>query len=220
MALELDGRCQYLPVLSPLLKSSPLRSVTVKESLRIRHADVPSEVAIAMLKAELQRSITALDFPGFHPADLTFVSHLGPFSSLKYLGCDTRCQGGGECVFPLTDSDIERLASALPQLVTLYLGHECKYGHHNLTIKSMTSLSTHCLSLEHLHLPCDLTNTSEDAKMESGEPDPRLEIQSSCTLRHLAHDWMTVPSRRDVEALKIVTSALHHLFPQLRLNWE
>ena len=220
ITLELDGRRQHLQVLFPLLKSSPLREVAVKESLQIQHADVPGEVAIAMLKAELQRNITSLVFTGFHPTDLTFVSHLGQFSSLKFLGCDTRCQDHEECVFPLADSDIERLASALPRLVTLRLGHECKYGHHNLTIKSMISLSTHCLSLESLFLPCDLTNTSEDAKTESGEPDPRLEIQSSCTLRHLAHKWVTVPSRGDVEAFKIVTSALHHLFPQLRLIWE
>jgi len=220
MTLELDGRRQNLPALFPLLKSSPLREINIKESLRNRHVDVPREVVIAMLKAELQRRITALVFFGFHPADLTFVSHLGSFSSLKLLGCDTRCQDPGECVFPLTDSDIERLASWLPRLITLRLGHGCEYGHSNLTIKSMISLSTHCLSLANLYLPCDLTNISEEAKTESGEPDPRLEVQSSCPLRHLAHKWVIVPPRGDIEAFKMVTSALHHLFPRLRLIWE
>ena len=211
MVLELDGRRQHLPVLFSLLKSSPVQEVTVNESLRIRHVDVPSEVTITMLKVELHRSLNRLIFIGFHPAELTFVSHLGPFSSLKTLGCDTRCQGPGECVFPLTDSDIDRLASGLPQLVTLRLGHECKYGHYNPTIKSMMSLSTHCPSLEKLHLPCDLTKISEDAKMESGESDPRLRTRSSCALIYLALQWMIRPT--DIEALEIMESGLRNLFP-------
>ena len=220
MTLELDSRRQHLQVVFPLLKSSPLQEVTIKESLRIRHDDVPSEVAIALIRAELHQRINTLVFTGFHPVNLTFVSHLGPFNSLETLVCDTQCHDPGECAFPLTDSDIERLANGLPQLLTLRLGHECEYGHYNLTIKSMISLSTHCLSLDTLYLPCDLTNTSEDAKTESGEPDPRLEIQSSCMLRNLAHQWVTVPPRDDTEALKIVTSALRHLFPQLQPIWE
>ena len=216
MTLELDGPRQHLPILFSLLKSSPLREVTVKESFKVRHVDVPSEVAIAILKAELHPSINTLTFDGFHPADLTFVSHLGPFSSLKKLWCSTRCRGPGECVFPLTDSDIERLASGLPQLATLCLGHECEHEHFNLTIKSMISLSTHCLSLKKLYLPCDLTNISEDVKMESGEPDPRLKTRSSCALEFLAFRWLMIRPK-DFEAFKIMESGFLNLFPLLEL---
>ena len=214
VTLELSSRHQHLPVLFFLLKSSPLTEVTVKESVKIRHVGVPSEVAIAMLKVELHRSVNTLAFTGFHPADLTFISHLGPFSSLTTLECDTRCQEPTQCVFPLTDSDIEQLASGLPQLVALYLGHKCTYNHPNTTIKSMVSLSTHCPSLGTLYLPCDLTNISEDVKMESGEPDPRLKTRSSCTLRVLGLHWMVRP--KDIEALEIMKSSLRHLFPLLR----
>jgi len=151
-------------------------------------------------------------FFGFHPTNLTFLSHLGPFDSLKMLECTTRCWSQ-QCVSPLTDSDIERLASALPQLVILRLGHMCKHSSHHTTIKSMISLSTHCLSLEDLSLPCDLTNVSEDAKTESGEPDPRLEIRSPCKLQSLT--WVVMPPPEDIEAFGIAVSALRHLFPWL-----
>ena len=166
-----------------------------------------------MLKAELHRSVNTLVFTRFHPADLTFVSHLGPFSSLAKLEYNTRCQWPQQCFFPLTDSDIEQLASGLPQLVTLCLGHKCRHSHPNTTIKSMLSLSTHCPSLDTLYLPCDLTNIFEDAKMESGESDPRLKTRSSCTLKSLAFEWMISP--KDIEALEIMDSGFYNLFPLL-----
>ena len=216
VTLELNDRYQHLPALFSLLKSSPLQGVTIKESLRIRHVDAPSEVATAIIKTELHQRIGTLVFTGFHSADLTSISHLGPFNSLKKLVGDTQCQDHGECVFPFTDSDIERLASGLPQLVTLRLGHQCEYGHVNITIKSMISLSTHCPSLDSLCLPCDLTNISEDIKLGSGEPDPRLKIRSSCVLRDLAFQWMIGPG--NVEALGIMESAMRHLFPLLQFT--
>jgi hypothetical protein len=61
-----------------------------------------------------------------------------------------------------------------------------------------------------------LTNISEDVKTESREPDPRLEIQSPCTLKFLLSHWVIIPPPEDIEALRIVASALHHLFPWLR----
>jgi len=168
-----------------------------------------------MLNVKLQRSINYLSFTGLDPANFTFLSRLGPFGSLKTLRCCTWCPGSGQCVSPLTDSDIERLASELPQLVTLCLGHECKWIPHNTTIKSMISLSTHCPSLEILRLPCNLTGTSEDIKPGSGVSDPRLEIRRPCKLRVLALQWVTMPSPEDTEALEVVVSVLHHLYPLL-----
>ena len=211
MVLELrDYYYQHLPVLFSLLKSTSLKEVTIRGSRRVRPVALPSEVAIAMRKTELHRSITVLVFTGFYPADLTFVSHLRSFSSLETLECDTRCQEL-QCVFPLTDSDIEQLARGLPRLVTLRLGHPCNFSNPNTTIKSMISLSTHCPSLDTLCLPCNLTNIYEDVRMESGEPDPRLETRSSCALRVLAFNWMIRPE--SIEALGIMKSALRHLFP-------
>ena len=217
VTLELSDQCQHLPVLFSLLKSSPLKEVVVEESSKVQHhVGIPTEVAFAILKAELQRHINTLIFTEFYPADLTFVSHLGLFSSIKTLECRTRCLFSGECASPLTDSDIERLASGLPQLVTLTLGHICKYSPYNLTIKSMISLSTHCLSLDSLRLSCDLTNISEDVKVESGEPDPRLKAQSFCALVSLDFRWLIKP--KDPGALEIMESALHRLFPRLGLT--
>jgi len=172
--IVVDDQYQRWALIFPLLESSPLQQVSVVSGRRTQGGDVPSDVTLAMLKAKLQRSVNYLTFTGLDPANFAFLSRLGPFGSLKTLKCNTRCQGSGGCVSPLTDPDIERLAGELPQLVTLCLGHECKWSPHNTTIKSMISLSTHCLSLETLHLPCDLTGTSEDIKPGSGVPDPRL----------------------------------------------
>ena len=220
MKVVADNTHQNWSLLFPLLESSPLQRVTVVVGPGIRYRDIPSQVTLAMLKAKLQRCVNTLIFIGFSPASLTSISHLGPFSSLKALECDTRCRQSGRCVFPLTDSDIERLASELPQLANLWLGHECKYSPHRTTIRSMISLSTHCLSLETLYLPCNSTNISEDTKAESGGFDPRLGVQSPCALHFLAFDWVVIPPPEDVEGVGIVASALRHLFPRLKSTWD
>ena len=196
-----------------LLESSPLQEVTVTAGRTIQGVGVPGRVLTAMLEAELQRTINGLTFSGSDPADLTFLLYVGRFSSLKTMKCTTRCRRQRQCVSPITDSDAEQLASGLPRLVTVWLGHECKYTHHNTTVKSLISFSTHCLSLDGLCFPCNLTNISEDIKTESGLPDPRLEISSPCKLQFLALIWVVLPPPDDVEALRIVTSALDHLFP-------
>jgi hypothetical protein len=228
--ITVDDPCQHWSILFSLLRSSLLQQVTVvanRGSPRVDFSsvDTPSQVTNAILKAGLQRGVGTLTFTRFDPSHLTFISHLGPFSSLKALSCDTQCRGPGGCVSPLTDSDIEQLASGLPQLATLHLGHACKHSQHSTTIRSMISLSTHCLSLANLGLPCGFTNISEDTKTGSGESDPRLEIWSPCALWLLTLQWITMPPPEDVEAAGIVASALHHLFPRLRLggreaSWE
>ena len=207
-------RYQRWGLIFSLLESSPLKHVSVSGH-RIQGGDVPSDVTFAMLRAKLQRSVSYLNFTRLDPANFTFLSRLGPFGSLKTLKCNTWCQGPGQCVSPLTDPDIEQLASELPHLAILCLGHECRWSPHNTTIKSMISLSTQCLSLEVLHLPCDLTRTSEDIKTGSRVPDPRQEIRSPCALRVLAFEWVTMPRPEDTEASGVVASVLHHLFPLL-----
>jgi len=215
LKIKVEDVRQRWSLLFSLLESSPLQTVAVTISRRIQGADVPGQVITAMLGAELQRSVDDLNFFGLGPDNLGFMSHLGPFSSLKTLKCDTRCPGFGQCVSPLTDSDIEQLASRLPQLVTLSLGHKCRFSHHHTTIKSLISLSTHCPSLDSLHLRCNLTDISEDAKMESGVPHPRLEVLSRCKLRFLDFRWIVMPRPGDIEGLRIKDSALRHLFPLL-----
>ena len=154
-----------------LFESSPLREVTVTSGRTIQDVDVPGQVLTAMLKAELQRDVNSLTFSGSDPANFMFISHIGRFSFLKRLNCTTRCRFPRQCVSPLVNSDIEQLASGLPQLATVWLGHECKYSHHSTTIKSLISFSTHCLLLDNLCFPCSLANISEDIKTESGVTD-------------------------------------------------
>jgi len=215
MEIKASSVHQYWSFLFSLLKSSPIQEVTVETGRRIQGADVPGQVITAILEAELQRSVKDLSFSGSDPADLTSISYLGRFSSLNKLRWTTQCQRLQQRV-SLTDSDVEQLASCLPQLVTLWLGHSsCKSNHHNTTIKSLISFSTHCPSLDELCFPCDLTNTPEDVKTEWGKPDLRLEIRSPCKLRFLAFVWITMPPPDDIEASRIVTSALDHLFPVL-----
>jgi len=217
MEIAVDN-VHHQPFLFSLLKSSPLRELIVAGSGRIRGVDVPGQVTAAILGAGLQRSIDTLIFSGFDHTNVTFLSHLGPFGSLQVLSCVTDCRWSEECISPLTDSDIERLVRGLPQLATLHLGHWCTYDPHNATIKSLISLSSHCLSLGELSLPCDLTNISEDVKTESGEPDPRLMVRSPCKLWSLNFRWVAMPPPDDVEVSGIVASAFRHLFPLLSLK--
>jgi len=215
MEIKVGDAHQHWSFLFSLLKSSPLRDVRVALNRRIRGVDVPGQVTAAVLEAGLQRNIDTLIFVAFNPDKLTFLSKLGPFCSLKTLNCVTECQWSGECVSPLTDLDIEQVARGFPQLEMLRLGHGCKHSPYHTTIKSLISLSTHCLSLDTLYLPCDLTNISEDVKVESGEPDPRLGILSLCQLRVLALHWVIMPRRDDTKALGAISSAFRHLFPLL-----
>lgn len=213
--LKVDEADQRWSVLFSLVESSPLQKVAARSSRRIQGVDAPGQVITAMLGAELQRTITTLIFSGLDPANLTFILRLRPFSRLRALDCNTRCRRSGQCVSPLVDSDIEQLASGSPRLVRLCLGHKCRYSRHHTTIKSFMSLSTHCRSLKTLRLPCDLTDISEDIKMESGEPDPRLVAQSHCKLRFFALGWVVMPRSNDDEGLRIASSAICHLFPLL-----
>ena len=215
LKIKADDVHQRWSLLFSLLQSSPLHKVAITISRRIQDADVPGQIIIAMLGAELQGSVDDLIFCGLDPDNLRFIRHLEPFSSLRTLKCNTRCRGSRQCVSPLTDPDIEQLASWFPQLVTLRLGHECKQSHHRTTIKSLISLSSHCPSLNTLHLPCNLTNISEDVKMESGEPHPMLGVLSHCKLRFLDFQWVVMPRQSDTEGLSIQNSAFHHLFPLL-----
>jgi len=215
MMVKVDDVRQRWSFLFSLLQSSPLQRVAITISRKVQGSDVPGQVITAILEAELQRSVNDLIFFGLDPDNLGFISHLGPFRSLQTLKCSTRCRGLGQCASPLTDSDIEQLASGFPQLVSLFLGHECKYTNHHTTIKSLLSLSTHCLSLETLHLPCNLTNISEDIMTELGKPDPRLKVWSRCKLRFLDLRWLDMPEPGDAEGLSIKSSAFLHLFPLL-----
>ena len=215
ISINADNARQHWSFLFSSLQSSPRQRVMIVMGPRAQGVDVPRQVTTAILETKLQRNINTLAFIGSDHNFLTFISHLRPFSSLRNLRCDTRCGGVGRCTFPLGDSDIEQLASRLPRLVVLWLGHGCKYSTSITTIKSMVSLSTHCLSLEELHLPCDLTNISKDVKTESGEPNPKLGIRSSSRLQSLAFQWVTAPPWDDIEALKILASALNNLFPRL-----
>jgi len=215
MVVVVADRYQGWPSLFSLLESSPLREVAILGGHGTQCGDVPSQVTFAMLAAGLHQRVEGLAITRFDLAHLTFLSHLGPFRSLKTLQCNPRCRGSEQCISTLTDSNIEQLASALPQLVTLCLGHRCEYSLHQTTIKSMISLSTHCLSLETLYLPCDLRNIREDVKVESGEPDPRLEIRSLCPLKALLCRCAIMPPVGDFKARRMVASALRHLFPLL-----
>ena len=216
MEIKVRNVHQHWSFLFSLVESSPLQEVIVGASRRNQGDDIPGQVITAILEAGLQRSINRLTFSGSDPDDFRSLSYLGQFGSLSTLRWTTRCQSLVQSVSPLMDSNIEQLASGLPQLVSLWLGHSsCKSGHHYTTIKSLISFSTHCPSLDDLCFPCDLANISEDVKMESGKPDPRLETRSSCKLRFLSFHWVIMPPPDDIEALRIATLALDHLFPVL-----
>lgn len=214
LAMVVSHDNQRWTALFPLIKS-PLLEVEILTDHPT--TDCSSEAIPAMVGAGLHSRVDSLTFRGFNPGTAEFTPYLGrvPFTSLKTFKLETTCGGARPCVNPATDSNVEQLAGGLPQLESLYLGHQCEFLTQGPTIKSMISLSIHCRSLKRVWLPFTLVDISEDVNVDSGEVDRRLAVQSSCTLMELC--WaVTMPPQQDTEAWTAVKLVFRNLFPRLK----
>ena len=209
LCLMMDSTYHQLSPLFHLLRSSPMEKVNVVARNRPGD-DVPSHVISAMLEFELERSVKTLTFADFGPTSLALMSNLLPFRSLKKLKWPTRCLEDAQCISPLEDSEIEKLAEALNNLEYLHLGHSCTHSPCLVTIKSMIALSAHCPHLASLDISCRLTTILDDIKMLSDESRQRLKTQGHCALRFLGSTMMPPANG---EASKVASSALDNLFP-------
>jgi len=89
--------------------------------------------------------------PGFTFGNLTSFDMDAPSGRCLY-----------SCTFPLTDSDISLLAAALPHLEWVHLGPPCFFNTCQTTFRSLHTLSTRCLRLQHLYMHINTATLVQD----------------------------------------------------------
>ena len=102
--------------------------------------------------SSVRETLEFLDCPRNTIIDLTFLSSVVNFRNLVKLRVAGDCPYAGDCIFCLTDDDVENLAAALPHLISLQLMRPCQLNSCKTTISCLLSLSTHCLGLEFLEI--------------------------------------------------------------------
>ena len=151
----------------------------MKESLRI-------------LIAEALHGGTIIDVPFAFPIQIfrNLVS-LAVESSCCYIG-----GVGIECAPGYNDDDITELATAPPQLESLFLGDACFGNTCATTVACLLSISVHCVGLRELvihfnttNIVNDLKKISEDPQFQESPPLPRCTLSSlrTCQIPLIPH---------------------------------
>ena len=98
--------------------------------------------------------LKSLEFPKYTVVDSKLLCSIVTFRNLAMLRIHTDdCTGGDpDCIFRLTNDDIQNLVIALPRLKILRLGKPCPSNTCNTTIDSLVSISVKCLSLTALEI--------------------------------------------------------------------
>ena len=172
----------------------------------------------------IHRTLTELRLrPGeewiLHGTSIAPLLVLGQLTSLViFANC-----GGGQCVFSLSDRDIERLVKAMPKLEVLSLGIPCsRQMGDDLTVKSLLAIAMHCKALKALemHINCESMVTSTRECDASGSPQFHTRSDyNGCPLRSATFGSCPVPM--DGEGWIIVALTLLRLFPRLYdLQWH
>lgn len=151
---------------------------------------------------------------------------LGELTSLAIF---TDC-GSEQCIFLLSDKDIERLVKAMPKLEILSLGIPCpEQVHDNLTVKSLLAIARYSKALKALemHINCESIVTSTDEREFPGLFDFETEVPSEvissdydgCPLRSAVFGSCPIPM--DEEGGVILALTLLRLFPRLNeVRWH
>ena len=160
--------------------------------------------------------------------DRVSIAPLLVLGELTSLAIFTDC-GEDQCIFLLSDKDIERLVKAMPKLEALSLGTPCpEQVRDNLTVKSLLAIAKHCKALETLemHINCESIVTSTDGREFPGLFDfytrvPSEAISSDyggCPLRSAIFGSCPIPM--DGEGGIILALTLLRLFPRLsEVRW-
>ena len=166
----------------------------------------------------IHRTLTELRLcPGeewvLHGASIAPLLVLGQLTSLVIFA-DCR---GRQCVFSLSDRDIEHLVKAMPKLEVLSLGVPCsRQMGDDLTVKSLLAIATHCKTLITLqtHINCDSIVMSTHECDASGSPRSHARPDyDGCPLRSAIFGSCPVPMAG--EGGIIVALTLLRLFPRL-----
>ena len=149
--------------------------------------------------------------------DVSFTSPIHLFRNLISLNVGARCRdedGNDRCVFKLNDNSATKLAMALPQMESLFLGHPCSKNTCVTTVACLLQISTHCIKLRNLVIHFNTTNIVNDLKSIS--LDPQFQLLRSlprCTLSRLGV-YLT-PLTLDEPGLETVAHGMIDIFPSL-----
>jgi len=210
-----------LPLVFPPLIKFTLRKHAAHGWLslfkRLQHGVSTTQGATPL--SRVVESLQSLDIESFHDriTDFSFASTIQIFRNLVSLNVGARCHatnGEVQCGFKLDNDNINNLATALPQLESLFLGRVCPENTCATTVVCLLVISVCCIKLQELEVHFNTTNIVEDFKNIS--EDPQLREASSlprCTLSCL--DVTQMPLTLDEPGLEIVVNGMINIFPAL-----
>ena len=140
----------------------------------------------ATLNTNIGETLKILGFPEHIPVDPKLSSSISSFRNLVTVCVKNDYHfypcGVESCLFRLTDDSVESLAAALPSLATLRLGEACGSNTCRTTVRSLLSISIHCLELAHLEIHFNTLSIVGDIQRllseGSGIGKPRCKLQS------------------------------------------
>ena len=149
--------------------------------------------------------------------DASFASTVRIFRNLVHLDVGIDCPyeyGEGQCTFKLNDGNVTELATALPRLVSLFLGRPCFKNSCATTLACLLPISVRCRKLEKLEIHFNTTNIVDDINnILGGTRFEELRSLPKCTLSHL--DVHGTPLALDKPGFENVASAMVGIFPSL-----
>ena len=169
---------------------------------------VRNKSASSSSRSSITETLKSLDWPWNTTVDSITISPVLKFRNLVSLYMHTYCPHMEDCVFRLTDHDMESLAAALPRLENLQLGtpsHSCPC---DTTFASLVSISVHCLDLTYLEIHINVLTIANDMRRLLDGCAGRGETK--CKLRELSIGYLP----HEVHA-EDFTAGLKTIFPCL-----
>ena len=149
------------------------------------------------------------------PVNSVFLSPIMLFHGLEELILESPCSAADGCAFNLTDDDVAKIASALPNLEYAAFGRVCRADSCKTTVSSLLFLSVGCKKLRSLEIHFNMGNLCDD--LESISENPRLCdlcALSRCQLRSLGIS--EAPFRSTEEDYERLAAGFLFIFPDLR----
>ena len=152
----------------------------------------------------------------YHGMDITTfrIQTLRRFVALRILRVTSLCTST-QCKFFLSDDDVSTIATAMPNLVELYLGGMPCASPVDVSINGIAVLATNCVKLTELQIHFDTARFIEKALDVSNEPTiPSRLTPSSCKLTQLIVGKMMLSN--GMNGYWAIGTALLQIFPKLK----
>jgi len=206
-----------LPLVFPPLVELTLKGGTAREWFSLFERLEGPATPLSRVKESLKSLHINLNHPS-PIIDVRFASPIRMFRNLVSLNVETFCHdtnSENRCVFKLNDDDVTKLAIALPQLQSLFLGDPCPENTCATTVACLLQISVHCVKLRELKIHFNTRNVVGDLKGISEDPNfQELRSLPRCTLMRLSVAF--APLALDRPGFKAVTNGMIDIFPCLR----